>query len=166
MTTTTEIKTDTDIKREELNLDPITHAPGSHPVGTGVGSAGAAVAGAAIGAVVGGPVGFAVGGAIGAVVGGAAGHEVGEKVNPTTEDSYWRENYSTRPYATADRAYSFYEPAYRYGWESREQYAGRKWDDVEKELDAGWYLRQDASGVAWNDARPATRDAWDRIGDR
>jgi len=72
-------KTAQDVERDELNLDPITHAPGSHPVGTGVGSVAATAAGAAIGAAVGGPVGFAVGGAIGAVVGGAAGH--GEPVS-------------------------------------------------------------------------------------
>ena len=155
-----------DVERDALNLDPITHAPGAHPLGTGVGSAAAAAAGAAIGAVVGGPVGFAVGGAIGAVAGGAAGHDVGEKVNPTAEDEYWRGKYSTRPYATADRDYSVYQPAYRYGWESRKQHTGRKWDDVEKELGAGWYMRQDTAGLGWEDARPAARDAWDRIGER
>ena len=159
-------KTAQDDERDKLNLDPITHAPGSHPLGTGVGATAAAATGAAIGAVVGGPVGFAVGGAIGAVTGGLAGHGVGEKVNPTVEDAYWRDNYSTRPYATADRDYSVYQPAYRYGWESREQHAGRKWDDVEKELDAGWSRRQGTAGLGWDDARPAVRDAWDRVGER
>ena len=161
MTTT---KTATDVEREALNLDPITHAPGSQPLGTGVGSVAAAAAGAAIGAVVGGPVGLAVGGVIGAVTGGAAGHEVGEKMNPTAEDVYWRANYSTRPYVTANRDYSVYQPAYRYGWESREQHAGRKWNDVEKDLDAGWYVRQGASGLGWQEASPAVRDAWERVG--
>lgn len=157
-------KTDTDIEREKLNLDPITNAPGSHPVGTGVGSASAAAAGAAIGAVVGGPVGFAVGGVIGAVAGGAAGHGVGETVNPTTEDLYWRDAYPTRPYATPAREYRVYQPAYRYGWEARALHAGRKWDDVEKDLDAGWTARKGTDGLGWNDARPAVRDAWDRVG--
>ena len=39
------------------NRDPLTEEPGSHPVGTGLGSAGGAAAGVAIGAAVGGPVG-------------------------------------------------------------------------------------------------------------
>jgi len=150
-------------EHDKLNLDPITHEPGSHPVGTGVGSASAAAAGAAIGAVVGGPIGFAAGGVIGAVAGGLAGHGVGEKVNPTIEAAYWRENYSKRPYASVDRAFDVYEPAYRYGWESREQLAGRNWVDVESELDAGWAMRQGTAGLRWDDARPAVRDAWDRI---
>ncbi|MHB1097226.1 MAG: hypothetical protein ACYC3F_13755 [Gemmatimonadaceae bacterium] len=157
-------KTATDIEREKLNLDPITNAPGSHPVGTGVGSASAAAAGAAIGAVVGGPVGLAVGGVIGAVAGGAAGHGVGEKVNPTAEDVYWRANYATRPYVKKEREYVFYQPAYRYGWEAREEHAGQTWDDVEKDLNAGWTERKGTDGLLWDDAKPAVHDAWNRVG--
>ena len=57
---------------KDLNRDPITGAPGSHPVGTGLGAAGGGAAGAAIGTAVGGPVGAVVGAAAGAVVGGLA----------------------------------------------------------------------------------------------
>jgi hypothetical protein len=153
----------TKVKEQDLNLDPITGQPGSHPLGTGAGSAGTAAVGAAIGAVVGGPVGFAVGGAIGAVAGGVAGHEVAEKVNPTVEDSYWRDNYSLRPYAHKDRDYTFYQPAYKYGWESRASLKDAKWDDVESQLDAGWMMRRGESTLEWNDARPAAQDAWNRI---
>lgn len=65
------------------NRDPLTGEPGSHPIGTGIGSAGGAAAGAAIGGAVGGPAGALVGGAVGAVAGGATGHAVGEGANPT-----------------------------------------------------------------------------------
>ena len=65
------------------NRDPLTGEPGSHPIGTGLGSAGGAAAGAAIGSVVAGPAGALVGGAVGAVAGGATGHAVGESANPT-----------------------------------------------------------------------------------
>lgn len=65
------------------NLDPITGAPGAHPVGTGVGAvAGGVAAGAAAGTVA-GPVGTAVGAAVGAVAGGLAGKKVAEKERPT-----------------------------------------------------------------------------------
>jgi len=70
----------------DRNPDPITGAPGSHPIGTAVGSAGGAAAGAAIGAV-GGPVGAIVGGVAGAVVGAVAGHKAGEAKDPTTDMS-------------------------------------------------------------------------------
>lgn len=155
--------------REELdntgaaNRDPITGEAGSHPVGTGVGAAGGAVTGAAVGAAVGGPVGAVVGGAIGAVAGGAAGHAVGESVNPTVEDAYWRDNYSTQSYADRTMPYSEYQPAYRYGWESRERYPGRRYDEVENDLERGWETAKGESKLAWHQAKNATRDAWHRV---
>src|SRR6186997_2081540 len=105
-------------KDKDTNPDPITGAPGSHPIGTGIGAAGAGAAGAAIGAVA-GPIGAAVGAVVGAVAGGLAGKGVAEAVNPTAEDAYWRENFSTRPYVAQGTAYDEYRPAYQYGWESR-----------------------------------------------
>ena len=49
----------------DMNRDPITGAPGSHPLGTGVGATGGAVAGGLVGAPF-GPIGMLVGGARGA----------------------------------------------------------------------------------------------------
>src|SRR5215210_7591519 len=115
--------------RHDANRDPITGAPGSHPVGTGVGAAAGGAAGAAIGSVVPG-VGTAVGGAVGAVVGavagGLAGKGVAEAIDPTTEDAYWRENYRNRPYVQPGTTYDEYAPAYRYGWEARTRHRGRR----------------------------------------
>src|SRR5262245_55801372 len=120
----------------DANRDPLSGAPGSHPVGVGVGAAGAGAAGAAIGAV-GGTVGGAVGAVGGGVAGGLAGKGPAEATNPTAEDAHWRENYETRPYYTPGAAYEQYGPAYRYGWESRQKYGGRKWEDIEADLRAG-----------------------------
>ena len=53
-------------------------------------------------------------------------------VDWTTESDYWRKSYRTRPYVEADRDYDYYEPAYRYGFESETQYRGRSWDDVRR----------------------------------
>src|SRR5678815_2421377 len=83
--------------RQDMNRDPITGSPGSHPLGTGVGATGGVLAGAAIGSLF-GPIGTLVGGTIGAIGGGAAGHAVAERVDPTFESEYWRNNYETRPY--------------------------------------------------------------------
>jgi hypothetical protein len=147
----------------DLNADPITGQPGSHPVGTGVGAAGGGAAGAAVGAVVGGPVGAVVGGAIGAVAGAAAGHGVGEMVNPTVETAYWEGEYKNRPYYRADRPYSQVQDAYRYGWESRVSQVGKRWDDVEENLGRGWDKAKGKSTLAWDQAKDATRDAWHRV---
>src|SRR5688500_19605378 len=101
---------DTDKNRNaDANRDPITGAPGAHPVGTGVGAAGGGAAGAAIGAAVGGPVGAAVGLAAGAIGGGLAGKGGAEAINPTREDAYWRENYKTRTYVDRDTPYEAYQ---------------------------------------------------------
>ena len=152
------------VNREpDANRDPITKEPGSHPVGTGAGAAGGAAAGAVVGGAVGGPVGAVVGGTIGAVAGGLGGHEAAEKVNPTVEDKYWRDNYKSRPYARDDISYDEYRPAYQYGWESAAKRGERKFDDVEPELARDWETRRADSRLDWKDAREATRDAWHRV---
>lgn len=155
---------DKDLGRD-ANRDPITGAPGAHPVGTGIGAAiGGAATGAAVGTVA-GPVGTAIGAAAGAIVGGLAGKGVAEAIDPTAEDAYWNENYASRPYYSSTKPYQTYQPAYRYGWESRAKYADKRWDDVEPELRKTW-ADYDASTLGWDDARPAVRDAWDRVGTR
>ena len=150
------------IDKTDSNPDPITGAPGSHPVGTGIGAAGAGAAGAAIGAV-GGPVGALAGAAIGAIAGGLAGKGVGELINPTVEDEYWRENYRTRSYVEPDTSYEVYQPAYQYGWEARARHRDRKWDEIEPDLSRDWETHRGTSGLTWEKARYASRDAWDRL---
>ncbi|HVY94535.1 MAG TPA: hypothetical protein VHA14_17355 [Bryobacteraceae bacterium] len=151
-------RTDTE---HRTNPDPITGAPGSHPVGTGVGAAAAGAAGAAIGSAA-GPVGTAVGAVVGAVAGGLAGKGVAEGVYPTTEDTYWRENYSTRPYVQQGAGYDEYSPAYRYGYTSYQQYRGRSFDEMDDDLRSGWDRVRGESKLEWDRARNATRDAWER----
>ena len=150
-------------RKPDANRDPISGAPGAHPVGTGVGAAGAGATGAAIGGVVGGPVGAVVGAAVGAVAGGLAGKGVAEAINPTVEDEYWRSNFASRPYVTADRNYEYYQPAYRYGWESRGRFAGKRWDEAESDLERGWENFKGSSRLSWHEAKGATKDAWHRV---
>ncbi|MEO5881676.1 MAG: hypothetical protein ABIQ06_04620 [Caldimonas sp.] len=151
--------------RTDANRDPITGAAGSHPVGTGVGAVvGGAVAGAATGTVA-GPVGTVVGAAVGAIVGGLAGKGIAESIDPTAEDAYWRDNYSTRSYVTPGSNYDDYGPAYSYGVNSYSTYAGRDWDDVEPELSSRWNATRGKSSLEWDRAKHATRDAWHRVSD-
>ena len=156
-----------DNKKHDSNPDPITGEPGAHPVGVAGGATGGALAGAAIGAI-GGPVGSAIGGAIGAVAGGLAGKGAAEAVNPTEEDSYWREQHKSRPYFQSGRNYDDYSPAYRYGWESasRAEYQGRRFDDVESDLSRGWDKARGTTRNEWNDMKHATRDAFERVQNR
>ena len=155
-------KTDDD---NPANRDPITGAPGSHPVGTAAGATSGGVAGAAVGTAVGGPVGGAVGAAVGAVAGGLAGHAAGEAVNPSVEDIYWRQAHIREPYYRKDFTYDDYGPAYRTGWEGAGRYYGknRRFDDVEPELRGDYQRLKGKSRLAWEDAKAAARAAWDRV---
>lgn len=146
----------------EANEDPLTGAYGAHPVGVALGTAGGAAAGAAVGAVA-GPVGVAVGAAVGGLAGGLAGKGAAEAVNPTLEDAYWRDHYQTRPYVDRDRGYEFYQPAYRFGWESHSQYGRRSFDELDEDLAREWDERRGDSRQTWREARDAARDAWNRV---
>lgn len=147
------------------NRDPISGAPGAHPVGTGIGAAlGGAAAGAAAGTVV-GPVGTVIGAAVGAIVGGYAGKSAAEAADPTVEDTYWRDNFKTRPYAEAGSSFEQYEPAYRYGVDSFGRYPGRSFEATESDLAGDWDRVRGGSSLTWDRARHATRDAWDRLSD-
>lgn len=148
-------------EKDHDNLDPITGAPGAHPVGTGVGAAAGGAAGAAVG-VLGGPVGIAVGTVVGAVAGGLAGKAAGEAANPTDEDAYWRDQYRKEPYYNASRPYEDYAPAYRTGYEIRSKYADRHFDDIQADLENHYNATRGTSNLSWTDARLATRAAWDR----
>src|SRR5512132_3956795 len=144
----------------DSNPDPITGAPGSHPIGTGVGAAGGGTAGALIGSAA-GPIGTAIGAVVGAVAGGLAGKGVGEMIDPTAEDTYWRENYKTRSYASG-ATYDEYQPAYRMGWESSQRYKGHTFDSAESNLKADWERAKGKSKLTWDKAKFAVKDAWDR----
>lgn len=134
--------------------------------GTGavVGAAAGGVAGgAAAGAMVGGMTG-PVGAAVGAVVGAAVGAMAGRKAaDPAIEDKYWRDNYASRPYARKDVGFDEYSPAYRTGVEGYSRHAGRSFDEVEPELGRDWNSNRGRSSLEWEHAKPAARDAWDRL---
>jgi len=165
-------------KPKSDNPDPITGEPGAHPVGTGVGAAvGAGVGGAALGAgaaaaagamaagatmgSVAGPLGTVVGAVAGGVAGAMAGKSIAESIDPTAEDAYWRKEHRNRPYYQQGTQYEEYQPAYKYGWESRAKYHDRSFDEVEPNLERDW-LRTNP-GVQWSKAKHPVRDAWDRI---
>lgn len=144
-----------------LNLDPITDAPGAHPVGTGLGAAaGGTLAGAAAGAV-GGPIGALAGAVVGAVAGGLGGKAAAEAINPTAEEAYWRDQYTKEPYYQAGRGYDDYAPAYRLGYLGRSNASG-SFDDAYDGLSASWTSQRERSTLSWEEAETASRAAWQR----
>jgi uncharacterized protein (TIGR02284 family) len=145
----------------DANRDPITGAPGAHPVGSGVGAS----IGGTIGAVVGspaGPAGVVAGAALGGVVGGLVGKGAAEAVNPTTELEYWRGAFPSRPYATG-RRYEDFEPVYLTTIDTYNASPGRSFDDVEPSIKGAWERRRGMATLQWENVREASRDSWDRL---
>ena len=149
---------------EELrNEDPITGAPGSHPLGAGVGAVlGGAATGAAVGSVT-GPVGTVVGTIVGGVAGGLAGKAVAENIDPTVEAEHWRAEYPRRPYYSENYSYEDFEPAYRAGWEAYDPDATVEWSEREQYARQRWEGEGGAPTMTWEEARLAAEDAYNRV---
>src|SRR5450631_465710 len=146
------------------NRDPITGAPGAHPVGVGIGAAaGGIAAGAAAGTLAAGPIGTVVGAAVGAVVGGLGGKAVAEHFDPTVEEQYWRGAYSSEPYYNREFGFDDYAPAYRVGGEAFGRYGDAPFEDVESDLADDYRRARGKSRLEWDDARAATKAAWTRV---
>ena len=81
----------------------------------------------------------------------------------SAEDTYWRSNFSSRPYGRGDRSYESFQGAYRYGFESANRHRGRKWNEVESDLRSGWDRYEHRAQSTWDNVKDAVRDAWDRV---
>lgn len=153
---------------DPANRDPISGAPGAHPVGAGVGAAAGGATGAAIGAV-GGPAGAAVGLVAGGIIGGLAGKAAGESINPSVEDAFWRESHADQTFAKG-RPYDDYATAYRVGYEGYGKYGccGKSFEECEPDLMADYarICAQSENNMGWEVARPATHAAWRRLSDK
>ncbi len=134
----------------------------SHPIGTGAGALSGGAAGAALGAA-GGPIGVVAGAVIGAVAGGKAGKNIAEGIDATAEDAHWRSNYGNESYVNRSLSYDEYEPAYRTGYTGYGKHAGKKWDDVENDLQRDYEQGKGKSSLAWSDAKHATKAAWNKV---
>ncbi len=161
------------IKKTDMNRDPLTGEPGSHPVGVSVGTAAGAAAGigvaAATGAAAGsmaGPAGAVAGAIIGGAVGAAFGKDIAEEINPTAEETYWSENYKNRPYVSSTDTYDTYRPAYRHGVDSFSRYEGKSFNSVEPSIRSDWEKTQTNATLPWDRAREATKDSYTRLSTR
>jgi hypothetical protein len=144
-----------------LNPDPITAAPGSHPIETGIGAAIAGTASGLGGGAVAGPIGAAIGAAAGAVAGGYAGKGIGELIDPTIEDTWLRENFHSRHYAEHGDTFEDFHPAYRYGAMAEAKYGDSGIDLMDERLRQDWEASKE-SNMPWTKAKGAVKDAYDR----
>ena len=146
------------------NRDPISDAPGAHPVGVGLGAAaGGIAAGAAAGTLAAGPVGTVVGAAVGAIAGGLAGKAVAEHYDPTVEEAYWRGAYANEPYYDTEYGFDDYLPAYRLGGQARARFGDTPYEGLESDLAQRYRDTRGSSRLDWEQASPAVRAAWARV---
>ena len=148
---------------DDVNRDPLSGATGAHPLGTGAGAASGGVAGAMVGTAVGGPIGAVIGAAVGAVAGALAGKSAAEAVNPTAEETYWRETFVREPYYSAGKPFEYYAAGFRAGWKGRVNHDGRTFDQAENELKADYNRTRTELEPEWSEVRPAARAAWERV---
>jgi hypothetical protein len=142
------------------NPDPITDAPGSHPIETGIGAViGGAASGLAVGAVA-GPAGAVLGTVAGAVAGGLAGKGVGELIDPTTVDNWIREAFRSESGPPTEDELAAYRRAFRYGLAAQSRYPGRMFREVEDQLREGW--EKSGETVAWAKVWQSARAGFDR----
>jgi hypothetical protein len=114
-------------------------------------------AGRAVGTLVGTAAGVAA-----AAASTLVGKAPAPKVDPVTEEVYWREHYAAEPYYDANFNFEDYLPAWRTGWEGRAKYAGRSFEDAERELEADFHWNRGRSRLLWQQARAAVRAAFVR----
>jgi uncharacterized protein (TIGR02271 family) len=145
-------------------------------LGDRVGEATGGVAGAATGAALGslgGPIGTIIGGIAGAVGGWWAGRAVSEAAESFTDedDTYYRRQFEQRRAGGAltpagsgddlDYDYDRARPAYQIGYLAgmNPDYEGRRFEDVEPELQRGWTSVGSGEGD-WSSVRDYARDAY------
>jgi uncharacterized protein (TIGR02271 family) len=81
------------------------------------------------------------------------------------DDTYYRNDWQTN-YASLGGTYDDYAPAYRYGYQMRNdpRYQGRDWDAVESDLRSDWDTRYGSSGAStWERMKAAVRSGWNRM---
>lgn len=64
------------------------------------------------------------------------------------------------PYYSAGRHWDDYAPAYRFGVDSSQRHAGRRFEEVANQLEQEWETVRHASRLGWVEARGAVEDAW------
>lgn len=113
-----------------------------------------------------GTAGKALAGAVGTVAGIAAGTAAaiaGKSVNvdAANEEHYWRERFSGEPYYDGNFTFEDYLPAWRAGWEGRARHGRRRFEEVERDLQAEFHWNRGKSRLLWDQARDAVRAAFE-----
>jgi hypothetical protein len=148
------------------NPDPLTDAPGSHPLETGVGAVlGGAATGATIGIAI-GPAGVVLGIIAGGIAGGLAGKGIGELIDPTTEDNWiheWLAERRRQDELDEEKAGA----AYRFGIRAEARHPHQTFDEAEDAVRAEWEAERTAKApkddTTWSDVDGSVRAGFERM---
>jgi hypothetical protein len=80
-----------------------------------------------------------------------------EKIN-------WREHHAAQTYASEERSYEDFVPAYRTAEAAFSTHGGKKFEEIEDELALDYGKHQTGTALPWDEARPAVQSAWDKLG--
>jgi hypothetical protein len=79
----------------------------------------------------------------------------------------FREHFETT-YPNSERDYTWYDPAYRYGYRlgNDDRYrVYNTWDEIEAEARSGWAKTEFAAERAWDNVKDAVRQGWEQVKD-
>lgn len=76
----------------------------------------------------------------------------------------WREHHEGQSYASGQRSYEDFVPAYRTAQAAFSRHAGKRFEEIEDDLALDYGKHQPGSALPWDEARPAVRSAWDKLG--
>lgn len=72
----------------------------------------------------------------------------------------FRDSFRDASYYSSGRDWSDYAPAYLLGQSAFRRYRGRRFQEVEREIEAEWNASKMPSRLVWVEARGAVLDAW------
>jgi hypothetical protein len=84
-------------------------------------------------------------------------------IDPAAEEAFWLANYTREPYFERGYTFADYLPAYRTGWEGRQRYHGRSFEQAERDLQRDYARNRADSQLDWRRNRHAVRAAWERF---
>lgn len=93
---------------------------------------------------------------------GATGDRPRTSAEWDTYERDFRSDYESN-YAGRGGSFDDYAPAYRHGLDSARQYRGRRWDEVEPELQRDW--ERNNPGREWARFKSAAQRGWQRMSD-
>src|SRR5262245_8085232 len=146
-------------EREKLLREAKAGEPQSQPVGDAVGGIVGTAAAASIGSLP-GPLGVLVGAAAGALGGWWAGHAVADTLQNYDEDEMRRAHRDLHP----TRPYDDTRPLYQFGHlaGSNPEYRGRRFEEVEPDLQRTWKESGQTHYGRWDDIREYVEEGYRR----